>query len=135
METAALEEGEPGADEVRPSDRYSRLRSAALARGIPLPAILTTCGVVVLIYLLGKLAFRMRDVLLMILVAGFIALILNPMVLYVQRRVPRRGVGARDAGDDLRACPPADARGAEDMVWSAELTVTSAGGAVVPGSA
>jgi predicted PurR-regulated permease PerM len=97
METAALEEGEPGAedepgaDEVRPSDRYSRLRSAALARGIPLPAILTTCGVVVLIYLLGKLAFRMRDVLLMILVAGFIALILNPMVLYVQRRVPRRG--------------------------------------------
>jgi predicted PurR-regulated permease PerM len=101
METAALEEGEPGAedepgaDEVRPSDRpsdrYSRLRSAALARGIPLPAILTTCGVVVLIYLLGKLAFRMRDVLLMILVAGFIALILNPMVLYVQRHVRRRG--------------------------------------------
>jgi hypothetical protein len=86
METAALEEGEPGAedepgaDEVRPADRYSRLRSAALARGIPLPAILTTCGVVVLIYLLGKLAFRMRDVLLMILVAGFVAVVLNPMV-------------------------------------------------------
>jgi predicted PurR-regulated permease PerM len=91
METAALEAGDPGADEPRPSDRYERLRSAALARGIPLPAILTTCGVVVLIYLAGKLAFRMRDVLLMILVAGFIALILNPMVLYVQRHVRRRG--------------------------------------------
>jgi osmotically-inducible protein OsmY len=46
-----------------------------------------------------------------------------------------RGVGARDAGDDLRARPPADARGAEDMVGAAELAVTRAGGAVVPGGA
>ena len=77
METAALEEGEPGAedepgaDEVRPSDRpsdrYSRFcdrprwRAAFRSRRSS-----PTCGVVVLIYLLGKLAFRMRDVLLMI---------------------------------------------------------------------
>jgi hypothetical protein len=33
METAALEAGDPGADEPRPSDRYERLRSAALAAG------------------------------------------------------------------------------------------------------
>jgi predicted PurR-regulated permease PerM len=92
METAAaLETGEPGADEPRPPSRHERLRSAAAARGIPLPTILTTCGVVVAIYLAGKLAFRMRDVLLMILVAGFIAVILNPMVNSVQRRVHRRG--------------------------------------------
>ena len=45
----------------------------------------------VAIYLAGKLAYRMRDVLLMILVAGFVAVILNPMVNSVQRRVRRRG--------------------------------------------
>jgi predicted PurR-regulated permease PerM len=91
METAATEAGEPGTDEPRPPNRHERLRSTAAARGIPLPTILTTCGVVVAIYLAGKLAYRMRDILLMIGVAGFIAVILNPMVVYVQRRVRRRG--------------------------------------------
>jgi predicted PurR-regulated permease PerM len=91
METDSREaDGSPG-NEPRPASRHESLRSAAAARGIPLPTILTTCGVVVAIYLAGKLAYRMRDVLLMILVAGFIALILNPMVNYVQRRVRRRG--------------------------------------------
>jgi predicted PurR-regulated permease PerM len=91
MDSAALEAGDPGADEPRPPSRHERLRAAAASRGIPLPAILTTCGVVVAIYLAGKLAYRMRDVLLMILVAGFIAVVLNPMVVYVQRYVRRRG--------------------------------------------
>ena len=94
METAALEAGEPEADDPPPRSRpsrHERLRSAAAARGIPLPTILTTCAIVVGIYLAGKLAFRMRDILLIILVAGFIAVILNPMVVYVQRRVRRRG--------------------------------------------
>jgi predicted PurR-regulated permease PerM len=65
---------------------------------------------VVAIYLAGKLAYRMRDVLLMILVAGFVAVILNPIVVYVQRRVRRRGwavavvIGwATDAGLHERA--------------------------------
>jgi predicted PurR-regulated permease PerM len=91
METAAPESGKPGADEIHPPTRHERLRSAAVARGIPLPTILTTCAVVVAIYLAGKLAYRMRDVLLMIGVAGFVAVILNPMVVYVQRYVRRRG--------------------------------------------
>jgi predicted PurR-regulated permease PerM len=92
METAAApESGKPETDEARPPTRHERLRSAAAARGVPLPTILTTCGVVVAIYLAGKLAYRMRDVLLMIGVAGFVAVILNPMVVYVQRYVRRRG--------------------------------------------
>jgi len=94
METAAREEGEPEAAAPsaapRPS-RYERVRVAAAARDIPLSAILTTCGVVVVIYLAGKVAYRMLDVLLMIAVAGFITLILNPMVGYVQHGVRRRG--------------------------------------------
>jgi predicted PurR-regulated permease PerM len=91
MDTTALEAGDPGATEAEPSSRQARLWSAAAARGIPLPAILTACGVVVAIYFAGTLAYRMRDILLMILVAGFVAVILNPMVISVQRHVRRRG--------------------------------------------
>lgn len=76
---------------ARPASRVEGVRAAAAARGVPLATILTTCGVVVAIYLAGKLAYRMRDVLLMIAVAGFIALLLNPIVLAMQRFVPRRG--------------------------------------------
>jgi predicted PurR-regulated permease PerM len=71
--------------------RWGRLRAAASARGIPLATILTAVAVVALTYLAGKLAYRLRDIILLIAVAGFLALILNPLVVYVQRRVPRRG--------------------------------------------
>jgi predicted PurR-regulated permease PerM len=71
--------------------RRGRLRAAAAARGIPLPTILTTVGVVVLTYLAGKLIYRLRDILLLMVVAGFLAVILNPLVVYVQRGVHRRG--------------------------------------------
>jgi predicted PurR-regulated permease PerM len=90
VDIPALDEGEPEMDVPRPS-RYERLRATAAARGIPLPAILTSCGVVVVIYLAGKIAYRMLDVLLMIAVAGFLSVILNPAVGYVQRRVRARG--------------------------------------------
>ncbi len=90
MDTPALEEGAPEIDVPRPS-RYERLRARAAARGIPLSAILTTVGVVVVIYLAGKIAYRMLDVLLMVAVAGFLSVILNPLVGYVERRVKRRG--------------------------------------------
>jgi predicted PurR-regulated permease PerM len=40
----------------------------------------------------GKLLFRLRDVVLLIAVAGFVAVLLNPMVVALQRwKVPRRG--------------------------------------------
>jgi len=48
--------------------RHGRLRDAAVKRGVPLATILTTVAVVVLTYLAGKLAYRIRDVLLMIAV-------------------------------------------------------------------
>ena len=51
-----------------------------------------TVAVVALTYLAGKLAYRIRDVLLELLVAGFIAVILNPLVVALQRwRIRRRG--------------------------------------------
>src|SRR5215469_5715103 len=72
--------------------RRARLRAAAAARGVPLAAILVTVGVVVLTFLAGKLAYRLRDVILMVVVAGFLSVILNPLVVALQRwRIPRRG--------------------------------------------
>ncbi len=72
--------------------RVGRLRAAAAARGIPLAAIITAVAVVALTFLAGKLLYRLRDVVLLIVVAGFVALILNPLVLYLQRwRIKRRG--------------------------------------------
>ena len=72
--------------------RRARLRAAVTARGIPLATILVSVAVVVLTYLAGKLAYRLRDVILMIVVAAFLALILNPAVAALQRRrIRRRG--------------------------------------------
>jgi predicted PurR-regulated permease PerM len=87
----AEDQGSGPPEEPGPT-RRARLRSAAAARSVPLPTILVTVAVVALTYLAGKLAYRLRDVLLLMVVAGFIALILNPFVIFVQRRVPRRGV-------------------------------------------
>ncbi len=79
-------------DAPRPLTRRERLWAAARVRGIPLPAILTTVGVVVAVYLLGKVVYRLKDVILLILVAAFIALILNPLVVALQRwKIRRRG--------------------------------------------
>ena len=75
-----------------PQTRRERLWRAAESRGIPLRAILTTVGVVVATYLIGKLLYRLRDVILIMVVAGFIALLLNPLVAVLQRwKIRRRG--------------------------------------------
>jgi predicted PurR-regulated permease PerM len=72
--------------------RRARMVSAARSHGIPLPAILVTVGVVVATFLLGKLLFRLRDVVLIVAVSSFVAVLLNPMVVALQRwKVPRRG--------------------------------------------
>jgi predicted PurR-regulated permease PerM len=99
MSAEPAEPAEPGRPAEPPGDtapagpaRHGRLRAAGAARGVPLATILVTVGVVALTYLAGKLAYRIRDVLLMLMVAGFIALILNPLVVALQRwRIRRRG--------------------------------------------
>jgi predicted PurR-regulated permease PerM len=70
--------------------RIARLWRAADMRGVPLRTIVTAVVVVVIFYLSGKLLYRLRDVFLLILVAGFVALLLNPLVLILQKRVVRR---------------------------------------------
>jgi predicted PurR-regulated permease PerM len=69
------------------------LWQAAETRHIPLRAILVTVGVVVLTFMVGKLLYRLRDVLLLVAVSGFVALLLNPLVVALQRwKIRRRGI-------------------------------------------
>lgn len=79
-------------DEQRSRGRLGRLFDAADRRHVPLRTILVTAGVAVAIYLAGKLLYLLRDIVLLILVAGFVTMLLNPVVAKVQRRIPRRGV-------------------------------------------
>src|ERR1700738_2535746 len=69
-------------------------------RNVPLRTIVVTVAVVAGTYLAGKLIYRLRDIVLLIIVAGFGrpcapprdgALRPNPIVVVLQRRVPRRG--------------------------------------------
>ena len=78
--------------EQPPRGRLARLFDAADRRHVPLRTILVTVGVVVAAYLAGKLIYLLRDIVLLMLVAGFTAMLLNPAVAKVQRRVPRRGL-------------------------------------------
>jgi predicted PurR-regulated permease PerM len=80
-------------DDPQPRTRRDRLWAAAESRNVPLRAILATVAVVVVVYMFGKLVYRLRDVLLLMVVAGFVAVLLNPLVLAVQRwGVRRRGL-------------------------------------------
>jgi predicted PurR-regulated permease PerM len=79
-------------DKTPSRTRRARLWRSAESQGIPLRAILVTVAVVVVTFMAGKLLYRLRDVLLLMAVSGFIALLLNPLVVYLQRwKVPRRG--------------------------------------------
>ena len=86
--------------EPRPPDqapagptRRAVLWTAAEARGVPLRAILATIVAVIVFYLAGKVVYRLRDVILLIVVAGFIALLLNPLVVFAH--AGSAGAGSR----------------------------------------
>jgi len=83
----------PGADAgVDPSSpRRDRLFAAAAAKGVPLRTILAVDAVVITTWVLYRLLGRLRDVILWVLIAAFIALVLNPAVAALQRRRFRRG--------------------------------------------
>ena len=72
--------------------RLARLFDAADRHHVPLRTILATAAVVVAIYLAGKLLYLLRNIVLLMLVAGFVAMLLDPAVARLQRRIPRRGL-------------------------------------------
>ena len=76
----------------QPQGRLARLWKAAEVQHVPLRTIVTTVAIVAATYLAGKLIYRLRDIVVLLLVAGFVTVLLNPIVNLVQRRlVPRRG--------------------------------------------
>jgi predicted PurR-regulated permease PerM len=78
--------------EVGPdAPRRERLFAAASAKGVPLRTILTVDAVVIATWVLYRLIGRLREVILWILIAAFIALVLNPSVNFLQRHRFRRG--------------------------------------------
>ena len=70
--------------------RLSRLWAAAEFRRVPLRTIIVAIICVVAFFLLGKVIYQLRPVLLLLLVAGFLALILNPLVRLFERWVVKR---------------------------------------------
>ena len=70
----------------------ARLWRYADLRHVPLRTIVVTVAVVAATYLAGQLIYKLRTILLLIVVAGFVALLLNPIVVLLQRRIPRRGL-------------------------------------------
>jgi predicted PurR-regulated permease PerM len=79
-------------DPTPPQGRLARMFRYADARHVPLRTILVTVAVVAGTYLAGQVIYRLRTLALLIVVAGFVALLLNPLVVLVQRRIPRRGL-------------------------------------------
>ena len=78
--------------EVGPdAPRRDRLFAAASARGVPLRTILTVDAVVIATWVLYRLVGRLREVILWILIAAFVALVLNPAVHALERHRFRRG--------------------------------------------
>ncbi|HEY5303907.1 MAG TPA: AI-2E family transporter [Acidimicrobiales bacterium] len=77
---------------LEPETRRQRLFERAQVNDVPLKTILVTIFAVVVVYFTGKLLYRLRELMLLLLVGGFIALILNPIVNRLERgRLRRRG--------------------------------------------
>jgi predicted PurR-regulated permease PerM len=79
-------------DPPSPPGRLTRLFRYADTRRVPLRTILVTVAVVAATYLGAVLLYRLRTIVLLVVVAGFVAVLLNPIVVLLQRRIPRRGL-------------------------------------------
>jgi predicted PurR-regulated permease PerM len=82
--------GEDQADGRRGS-RWQRMLTSAQDKGVPLRTILTIDAVVIITWVAYRLLGRLREIILWILIAGFIALVLNPAVAFLQRHRRSRG--------------------------------------------
>jgi predicted PurR-regulated permease PerM len=83
----------PGETAPAAHTRRDHIQAAAAAHGVPLATILTTVAVVAAACLGALLVYRLRDIVLIMLAAAFIAVILDPIVVALQRRwIRRRGL-------------------------------------------
>ncbi len=81
------------ARQAKALSRRARIIETAEANHVPLRTILVVVGLLVTVFVAAELLYRMRGLVVLMLVGGFIALILNPQVVALQRwKVHRRGV-------------------------------------------
>lgn len=72
--------------------RREKLFRSADANRVPARAILFTVGVVVGVYVFGQVLYHLRTILMLAVLAGFLALLLNPAVVALQHwKIHRRG--------------------------------------------
>jgi predicted PurR-regulated permease PerM len=79
---------------VSSDNRWERLRAAVHWRDLSAPTVITTVAALGAVYLTAKVVYRLREVLLLLAVAGFIALVLNQLVVALQRRLNTRRASA-----------------------------------------
>jgi predicted PurR-regulated permease PerM len=83
---------EPEEEEEVPESRRRRFVRLADGNSVPVLTILFAVFTVAGVYLAGQVIYHLRDLLLLGLVGGFVALILNPIVVALQHwRIKRRG--------------------------------------------
>jgi predicted PurR-regulated permease PerM len=82
-----LRDREVGSD----APRRERLFAAASAKGVNLRTILAVDAVVIATWVIYRLIGRLKEIILWILIAAFVALVLNPGVAFLQRHRMRRG--------------------------------------------
>ena len=91
--TVSVPEDDTTAEALLPNASLGqRVMAAVEARGVPLRTILVIDAVVIVTWVLYRLLGRLREVILWLLVAAFIALVLHPAVSFLQRRGLRRGL-------------------------------------------
>ena len=75
------------------ASRRARILERADASNVPLRTILVSVMTVAGVYVTAMLLYRLRYLVMLMLVGGFVALILNPLVVLLQRwKIRRRGV-------------------------------------------
>jgi predicted PurR-regulated permease PerM len=79
-------------DASTPGGAWDRLKDRARANGVPLPTILVVTGVVITLYLGAKFLYTIRTAVFLFATAAFLALLVDPVVVSLQKRIPRRGV-------------------------------------------
>jgi len=79
---------EPEEEEEVPESRRRRILRIADGNSVPVLTILFAVLIVAGVYLSGQLIYHLRDLLLLGLVGGFVALILNPIVVSLQHSSP-----------------------------------------------
>src|SRR4051794_12972374 len=76
-------------------DSIERRRSDRRKESVPVKTILATIGLVIATYLSWRLVLQLQNILDLFFIAGFFALVLNPAVDFVERRLRvRRGLAA-----------------------------------------